>query len=104
MAVTRQLQLSARSAQPRRLVRSSDGDTTVIDQPIRMVSCDTPEKSGYAGKPQISQPKLDTCRPPAPPGRVSQLHIDAGEHASEAFSKLLATRLTRPNGTTRSVA
>ena len=34
-----------RSAQPRRLVRSSDGDTTVIEQPIRMVSCDTPEKS-----------------------------------------------------------
>ena len=51
-----------RSAAPRRLVRSSDGDTTVIDQPIRMVSCDTPEKSGYAGKPEVSQPKLNRCR------------------------------------------
>lgn len=55
---TRQL----RAAIPRKLSRVSDGDTPVIEQPIRMVSCDTPEKSGYAGKPEVSQPKLDACR------------------------------------------
>ena len=112
-----------RSAQPRRLVRSSDGDTTVIEQPIRMVSCDTPEKSGYAGKPEVSQPKLDRCRQRLQGGFYDELpqalrdylvarltniaaqrHIEAGERASEAFGQLLATRLTRPNGTTRSVA
>jgi endonuclease YncB( thermonuclease family) len=112
-----------RSAQPRRLVRSSDGDTTVIEQPIRMVSCDTPEKSGYAGKPEVSQPKLDKCRQRLQGGfynalpqalrdylvarltnTAAQRHIEAGERASEAFGQLLATRLTRPNGTTRSVA
>lgn len=40
----------------------SDGDTPKIEQPIRMVSIDTPEKSGYAGKPPTAQPKLDRCR------------------------------------------
>jgi endonuclease YncB( thermonuclease family) len=44
-----------RSAQPRRLVRATDGDTTVIEQPIRMVSCDTPEKGHYAGNPPVRQ-------------------------------------------------
>jgi endonuclease YncB( thermonuclease family) len=112
-----------RSAAQRRLVRSSDGDTTVIEQPIRMVSCDTPEKSGYAGKPETSQPKLDKCRQRLQDGfynklpqelrdylfakltnTAAQLHIEAGEHASAAFGQLLATRLTRPDGTTRKVA
>ena len=27
-----------------------------------MVSCDTPEKAIYAGKPEVSQPKLDKCK------------------------------------------
>jgi endonuclease YncB( thermonuclease family) len=31
---------------PHRPLRTSDGDTPVIDQPVRMVSVDTPEKPG----------------------------------------------------------
>ena len=52
----------SRRATSRKLNRISDGDTPVIEQPIRMVSCDTPEKAGYAGKPNKSQPKLDKCK------------------------------------------
>jgi len=47
-----------RAARPGSLLRVSDGDTPVTDQPIRMVSCDTPEKAGYAGRPEVSQPNL----------------------------------------------
>jgi len=39
---------------PKKLTRISDGDTPVIEQPIRMVSIDTPEKAGYAGHPDKS--------------------------------------------------
>lgn len=46
----------------KRLLRTSDGDTPVVEQPIRMVSCDTPEESGYAGWPEKAQPKLDERR------------------------------------------
>ncbi len=112
-----------RSAQPRHLSRTSDGDTPVIEQPIRMVSCDTPEKAGYAGKPETSQPKLDQCRERLENGYYDELpqplrrylirklttdaarkHIEAGQGASEVFDQLLETRLTRPNGTKRKVA
>jgi endonuclease YncB( thermonuclease family) len=109
--------------QPRQLFRTSDGDTPVIEQPVRMVSCDTPEKAGYAGKPLISQPKLDTCRqrlegsfyqaiPQAMRNyfiarlntHAAENHIAAGEEASTVFDLMLETRLTRPNGTKRPVA
>jgi len=112
-----------RSAQPRRLVRATDGDTTVIEQPIRMVSCDTPEKGHYAGNPPVSQPKLDTCRQrlqngfynTLPPGlreylsskltdAAAQRHINAGHRASQVFDTVLTNRLTRPDGSLRSVA
>jgi endonuclease YncB( thermonuclease family) len=112
-----------RSAQPRLLSRTSDGDTPVIEQPIRMVSCDTPEKAGYAGKPETSQPKLDQCRErlengyyavlPPPLRRylirkltpdAARKHIEAGQRATEVFDQLLETRLTRPDGTKRKVA
>jgi endonuclease YncB( thermonuclease family) len=45
-----------RPAQPRQLARTSDGDTPVIDQPVRMVSVDTPEKAEYAGLPLPPRP------------------------------------------------
>jgi endonuclease YncB( thermonuclease family) len=109
--------------QPRQLFRASDGDTPVIEQPVRMVSCDTPEKSGYAGKPLVSQPKLDTCRQrlesnfynaiPQPMRQyfierltadAAEKHIAAGEEASAVFDSMLETRLTRPTGTKRPVA
>lgn len=112
-----------RSAQPRSLSRVSDGDTPVVEQPIRMVSCDTPEKAGYAGKPEISQPKLDNCRDrleqgyyddlPNPLRRylikkltpdAAQRHIEAGNEATRVFETILEQRLTRPNGTKRRLA
>lgn len=112
-----------RTAQPRKLSRVSDGDTPVIEQPIRMVSCDTPEKAGYAGKPEVSQPKLDACRDRLENGYYAALpeklrrylirklrpdaaarHIAAGERASAEFDALLNRRLTRPNGSKRNTA
>jgi len=51
-----------RKATEKALLGTSDGDTPVIRQPIRMVSVDTPEKKGYAGGPAVAQPKLDRCR------------------------------------------
>jgi endonuclease YncB( thermonuclease family) len=105
-----------------RLLRSSDGDTLLIEQPIRMVSCDTPEKAQYAGGPPISQPKLDRCRQRLQNGfyddlpaelrnyliaklgaDAAQRHIDAAIDASAHFEGLIASRLTRPNGGTRRV-
>ncbi len=112
-----------RSAQPRSLSRVSDGDTPVIEQPIRMVSCDTPEKAGYSGKPETSQPKLDKCRDrleegfyddlPNPLRRylirkltpdAAQRHIEAGNEATTVFDTILEQRLTRPDGTKRRLA
>jgi endonuclease YncB( thermonuclease family) len=112
-----------RRAAARKLLRSSDGDTPVIEQPIRAVSCDTPEKGGYAGNPPISQPKLDRCRDrlcagffPGMPVELAgylankitadaaERHIEAAVRASEEFDRLLETRLTKPDGTKRRLA
>lgn len=79
---------TTRRAQPRRLLRISDGDTPVIDQPFRMVSCDTPEKAHYAGKPEISQPKLDRCR--------ERLQSGFYPKVDSAFRDYLLSKLT-PN-------
>jgi endonuclease YncB( thermonuclease family) len=105
------------------LFKISDGDTPQILQPVRMVSTDTPEKAGYAGRPELAQAKLDECRsrlaagffPAIPASMVEYLvdkltpdaaerHIAAGEAASAAFDQLLEDRLTRPTGTQRPVA
>ena len=45
----------------RGLRNPSDGDTPIIEQPIRMVSIDTPEKS-YGGAQELGQEKLNACR------------------------------------------
>lgn len=108
---------------PKKLNRISDGDTPVIEQPIRMVSCDTPEKAGYAGKPDIAQPKLDKCKQRLENGYydnipqalrdylvqklthdAAQKHISAGYDATEQFDKVLDGRLIKDDGTKRSVA
>jgi endonuclease YncB( thermonuclease family) len=114
---------STRKSAAHRLLRSSDGDTLLVEQPIRMVSCDTPEKAPYAGGPAISQPKLDRCRqrledgfynavPDAlrncllaklTPG-AAERHISAAVDASAQFEDLTDRRLTRPNGQRRRVA
>ena len=118
-----QYKRNIRSAAPRKLARISDGDTPVIEQPIRMVSCDTPEKAGYAGKPETSQLKLDRCRERLEgnfyselplqlreylinklTGDAAQRHIDAGNEASHVFDTILEERLTRPDGKKRNVA
>ena len=85
-----------------------------------MVSCDTAETAHYAGGPIVSQPKLDTCRqrlqgsfyqtlPHAlriyligrlGPNAASD-HVSAGIQGSAAFETLIATRLTKPDGTRR---
>lgn len=117
------LPANAQRPQSRQLFRTSDGDTPVIEQPVRMVSCDTPEKAGYAGLPPTSQPKLDRCRERLQNGFYAALpaglrnyliarlgpeaaadHIEAGNSASAVFDGVLDTRLTRPNGTKRPVA
>lgn len=107
----------------RTLLRQSDGDTVVIDEPVRMVSVDTPEKSGYAGSPAIAQPKLDRCRrrleagffPGVPDGMAAYLvsrlddgaakrHIDAANRASAELEAALALRLALPGGGRRRLA
>lgn len=114
---------TTRPAAPRLLLRQSDGDTPLIEQPIRMVSCDTPEKAGYAGAPLVAQSKLDVARQRLEGGFYDELpsalrkyliakldakaalrHLDAGQRASEEFDRLLTRRLVRPDGTRRKLA
>jgi len=106
----------------RKLLRESDGDTPVIDQPVRMVSCDTPEKAGYAGKPPVAQTTLDKARErlvegfyPGIPGSLrdylvakltpdaAERHINAANRASDEFGQLLESRLTLDNGSKRNL-
>lgn len=106
-----------------RLLRASDGDTLVVEQPVRMVSCDTPEKAQYAGAPASAQPKLDRCRARLEDGFYDALplelrnyligkldpdaaerHIGAAVDASAHFDGIIATRLSRPDGRQRKVA
>jgi endonuclease YncB( thermonuclease family) len=114
---------ASKPANPRGLVRHSDGDTLVVEQPLRLVSCDTTEKAQYAGAPAISQPKLDRCRQrlesgfydaiPAPlrsylvaklTSDAAQRHITAATEATAAFDALLDQRLVKPDGTRRRAA
>jgi endonuclease YncB( thermonuclease family) len=99
----------------RTLLAQGDGDTVTIDQPVRMVSVDTPEKSRYAGSPAISQPKLDRCRerlragffPDVPDAMAAYLvarltpdaaqrHIAAAGRAGEELAAALTLRLALP--------
>jgi endonuclease YncB( thermonuclease family) len=105
---------------PRAFITVSDGDTPLIQQPIRAVSCDTAEKAAYAGAPPTAQVKLEICKArlsgsffgALPEGLRAYLrdkltndaaarHIGAALRASEEFGRLLETRLTRPNGNKR---
>lgn len=112
-----------RRAAARVVLSESDGDTPNIRQPIRMVSCDTPEKGGYAGNPPVSQPKLNICRARLENGFYDGLplslrtyllgklsddaaarHINAALDATLEFNRLLETRLTLPDGSKRKAA
>jgi endonuclease YncB( thermonuclease family) len=112
-----------RPAYGSRFMRVSDGDTPAVEQPIRMVSCDTPEKSGYAGKPETAQRTLNTCRTRLEGSFYRQLpralrdhllehldddaaerHIEAGNIATGILDGLMDVRLTRADGKKRRLA
>ncbi|MEL7079047.1 MAG: thermonuclease family protein [Cyanobacteria bacterium J06648_1] len=121
--VSFQFSRTTRPAKERKFLRVSDGDTPVVEQSIRMVSCDTPEKSNYAGKPDKAQPKLDLCRDRLENGfyddipkplrdyfidkltpDAAQRHIDAANDATDILKSLVEERLTKPNGSKRRMA
>lgn len=112
-----------RKASSKRLIRTSDGDTPVIELPIRMVSIDTPEKAHYAGRPSISQVKLDRCKERLQNGffgnlpqslknyladkitpDAAQHHIAAGQDASLKFDEILENRLRIDEDSVRKLA
>lgn len=109
-----------RPAKPHRLTKVHDGDTPTIDQAVRMVSADTPEKAGYAGLPPLAQTKLDVTAARLTDGTYGQLpnglraylsarltptaaadHIAAGERATAEFDAMLERRLTHTTPTGR---
>lgn len=113
----------SRKPAKRRLLRTSDGDTPYIEQPIRMVSCDTPEKEGYAGKAETAQKTLDIARDRLKDGFYDALpkeirkyyrdrltsgaadaHIKAGHAASDQLEQFMAERLVKANGNKRDLA
>ncbi len=107
----------------RALLDMTDGDTPNIRMPIRMLSVDTPEvtagtaqraaqidqqlaqlaewiKQGHA---PISRPLADFLLPKLLTGQAGSLHFQQGQQAS-AFAKQNAeTRLTRPDGSERTL-
>ena len=112
-----------RPAKERKFLRVIDGDSPVVEQSIRMVSCDTPEKARYAGKPETAQPKLDLCRERLENGfyddipealrnyfidkltpDAAQRHIFAADDATKVLENLTAERLTRTDGKQRKMA
>lgn len=112
-----------RRSAAQRVLRASDGDTLVIEQPTRLVSCDTAEKATYAGGPETAQMRLDACRRRLENGFYNALpdemrdylmgrlsadaarrQIEAANAASAYFDAILAERLTRPDGTQRRMA
>jgi endonuclease YncB( thermonuclease family) len=111
---------NSRKAEPRTLIMVSDGDTPQIQQPVRAVSCDTPEKAAYAGTPPKAQAKLNLCRDRLENGffnaipqslrtyivqkikaDAAERHIGAALRASEKFTLVLEQRLTKPDGSKR---
>ncbi len=107
---------------PKKDIGGPDGDTIKIEQPVRLVSCDTPEKERPYGKAATAQPKLDQAKqrlkagffPLLPKGLIkyftdritadaAKRHINAGKDASNHFEKVKNNALNKPNGTRRKV-
>lgn len=107
---------------PKKDLPGPDGDTIKIEQPIRMVSCDTPEKERPYGTAATTQPKLDKAKqrlqsgffPLIPGGLAKYLtdkitataakrHINAGKDASDHFEKVKDNALNKPGGKRRKV-
>jgi endonuclease YncB( thermonuclease family) len=107
---------------PKKDIGGPDGDTIKIEQSLRMVSCDTPEKEKPFGKAATAQPKLNKAKlhlqsgvfPLLPKGLIKYLtdritkdaasrHINAGKDASDHFEKVKDKALNKPNGKRRKV-
>jgi endonuclease YncB( thermonuclease family) len=105
---------------PKKDIGSPDGDTIKIEQPVRLVSCDTPEKQKPYGTATTAQPKIDKAKLQMqnefstliPKGLVKYLsdkitndaakrHINAGKDASDYFEKIKNDNLTKPDGKRR---
>lgn len=103
------------------LLRVSDGDTPVIELPVRMLSIDTAETAHHNdpgpfakndellelagwiadGTAQIDPGLAAHLLPRLTTGQPGTLHGNHGTQASETFQKLLEQRLSRPDGTRR---
>lgn len=107
---------------PKKDIGGPDGDTIKIEQPIRMVSCDTPEKEKPFGNATTTQPKLEKAKlhlqngafPLIPKGLIKYLtdritkdaakkHINAGKDASAHFENVKNKALNKAGGTRRKV-
>jgi endonuclease YncB( thermonuclease family) len=107
---------------PKKDIGAPDGDTLKIEQAVRMVSCDTPEKEKPFGKAATTQPKLEKAKqrlqsgffPGLPAGLIKYLadkvnntaadrHIKAGKQASDEFEKIKNKALNMPGGKRRKV-
>jgi endonuclease YncB( thermonuclease family) len=107
---------------PKKDIGGPDGDTIKIEQPVRLVSCDTPEKEKPFGTAATAQPKLNVAKKRLQEGFFTALpkglinyfiqritadaakkHINAGKDASNHFEKVKNAALNRPNGTRRKV-
>ncbi|MFJ3442462.1 hypothetical protein ACIPM2_14970 [Streptomyces sp. NPDC086081] len=112
----------SRPAHDYRFLSVTDGDTPNIAMAIRMVSIDTPE-SEFGGAPATAQAALDRTRARLLDGTydalpqglrdhlvsritddAAQRHQAAGKAAAEAHADMVATRLTRPDGSRRKLA
>jgi endonuclease YncB( thermonuclease family) len=112
----------SRPANDYRFLSVTDGDTPNIAMAIRMVSIDTPE-SDFGGAPATAQAALDRTRARLLDGTydalpqglrdhlvsritsdAAQRHQAAGKAAAEAHADMVATRLTRPDGSQRKLA
>jgi endonuclease YncB( thermonuclease family) len=103
----------------KRLIDLTDGDTPNIRMPIRMLSIDTPET--YPDGPRLDAafaalvPWIESGRAPIEPALAEALlpklrasqpvtrHKAMGERAKKAFERLLEERLTRPDGSRRTL-
>lgn len=103
--------------------RITDGDTPYVEMPIRMLSIDTPEVhypgnknpakhdekfldlAGWiqAGKAPVSDELAAYLLPRLATGAAGTLHKQQGENATQAFQQLLDLKLTKPNGSKRTL-
>ncbi|MEU2270231.1 hypothetical protein ABZ568_28270 [Streptomyces olindensis] len=112
----------SRPANDYAFVSVTDGDTPTIEMAIRMVSVDTPE-SQFGGSPATAQAALERTKARLRDGTydalpqdlrdylvsritpdAAQRHQAAGKAAAEAHKDMVATRLTRPDGSQRKLA